>query len=464
MKIMRLLKKLQLFLSPAKVSSDRSQELSEMDRIIGVSEGMREVLARILLEVNDGADNKRTGRDGVTAEQILKLGILRKRHNLSYRELSEASRDSLSMREFLNLAPGCGLSKSAIHGNLKKVSDATWQKASSCLIHYALANSYENGAAVRGDTTTVETNIHYPTDASLLNDVVRVLCRTMCEARNLIGESCAEFIDHRRRAKSKLFTINNAKGEAAQRPQYLELIRVARSTIDDAKLVFSALDSFNNTDIFLVCLVDKTRKALKNYIPLAEIVLNQAYRRVVKKEALHASEKIVSIFEEHTDIIVKGRRDVVFGHKVMLTTGASGMLLTLATLEGNPKDSNLVPGVLTELTALLGRAPEVLAFDGCFASATNRNLAKKAGVKELTFSKNGSLDLSTLVSSSKMNRTLRNFRAGIEGCISFFKRCFQVSRIVDRTRESFCAALQLSGFAYNLTLLARMSLARAAAG
>jgi len=458
---MRLLKNLQLFLCPAKIVCDRSQELGEMDRIISAADGMREVLARILLEVNDGA-NKNTGRDGVTAEQILKLGILRKRHNQSYRELSEASLDSLSMRQFLNLAPGCGLSKSAIHRNLKKVSDATWEKANSCLIQYALANGYENGAAVRGDTTSVETNIHYPTDANLMNDVVRVLCRKMCEARNLIGESGAEFIDHRRRAKSKLFTINNARGEAKKRPQYLELIRVTRSTIDDAKLVLSALISFSSTDIFLECLVEEVRKELKNYIPLAEIVHSQAYRRVVKKEAVDASEKIVSIFEEHTDIIVKGHRDVVFGHKIMLTTGASGMLLTLKTIEGNPKDSTLVPGVLNDLSALLGQMPEALAFDGCFASTANRNLAKKAGVQELTFSKNGSLDLSTLVSSSKMNRVLRNFRAGIEGCISFFKRCFQVSRIVDRTKESFRAALQLSGFAYNLTLLARMSLARAA--
>ena len=109
---MRLLKNLQLFLCPAKVACDRSQELAEMDGIVMSADGMRAVLSRIRTEVNNGT-NKQTGRDGVTAEQILKLGLLRKRHNLTYRELAEATGDSLAMRQFLNLAIDCVLSKSA---------------------------------------------------------------------------------------------------------------------------------------------------------------------------------------------------------------------------------------------------------------------------------------------------------------------------------------------------------------
>ena len=109
-----------------------------------------------------------------------------------------------------------------------------------------------------------------------MNDVVRVLCRNMCEARKILGECCTEFTDHRRRAKSKLFTINNVRGEAARRPQYLELIRVTRSTISDAKSVLSVLTTFSSTDVFTMCMVNEARKELKNYIPLAEIVLNQA--------------------------------------------------------------------------------------------------------------------------------------------------------------------------------------------
>ena len=119
---MRLTRKLQLFLQPASVFSDRASELEEMDEVLGQACGIDKVLKQILKDVNEEVGSK-TGRDGVTAEQILKLGLLRTRHGMSYRELETATSDSQSMRRFLNLPAGKGLSKSAIHGNLKKVKD-----------------------------------------------------------------------------------------------------------------------------------------------------------------------------------------------------------------------------------------------------------------------------------------------------------------------------------------------------
>jgi len=454
---MRLLKKIQLFLQPAKVSCDRTVELVEMDKILQEAHGLRDVLEQILRDVN-GTRVSTSGRDGVTAEQILKLGLLRKRHGMTYRELSTATHDSLSMRQFLNLPTGTGLSKSAIHGNLKSIKDSTWEQASACLVLHAKLKGFDGGEAARGDTTAVETNIHYPTDASLLNDSVRVLCRVMDAARDIVGEEVI-FTDHRRRAKTKLFRINNARGEEKRHPYYLELIRVARETVQEAKVVIPVLKEFKTPDLFLGVRVDALRRELETYISLGNQVVSQAYRRIVKKQEVPSSEKIVSIFEEHTDIIVKGFRDVVFGHKVMLTTGASGLLFTFKVLDGNPKDSTLVPETLLELESLNGKVPSALAFDGCFASLDNRDLAKAAGVQDLTFSKNGSMDLSTLLSSQNIHRTLRNFRAGIEGCISFLKRVFGFSRVLDRSKETFSSALHMGAFAYNLTLLARMSLA-----
>ena len=154
----------------------------------------------------------------------------------------------------------------------------------------------------------------------------------------------------------------------------------------------------------------------------------------------------------------------MFGHKVMLTTGASGLLLTLQVLDGNPKDSTLVPDTLSKLTELTGKAPEAAAFDGCFASKENRDIAKAAGVVELTFSKNGSLDLASLVSSAAVHKALLKFRAGVEGCISFLKRIFGWSRVLDRGQETFASAVHLAGLAYNLTLLARINLAKQPCG
>jgi IS5 family transposase len=278
-------------------------------------------------------------------------------------------------------------------------------------------------------------------------------------AQQIVGKQAAPFTDHRRRAKAKLYKINNVSGDEARYPFYLELIRVTRETVQDAQALVPLLEKYQSADLIGMLRVDAARGTLETYIPLAKQVIDQAYRRIVKKEQVPVAEKIVSIFEPHTDIIVKGFRDVVFGHKVMLSTGASGMLLTLNVLDGNPKDSTLVPETLAKLKELYAKAPLALAFDGCFASAANRDLIKAAGVEDLTFSKNGSLDLATLLTSPKIHRALRNFRAGVEGCISFLKRVFGFSRVLDKGKETFAAALQMSAFAYNLTLLARMRLA-----
>jgi IS5 family transposase len=460
MKKMRLTRRLQLFLSPAKVVCDQSAELDGMDKILDEADGIEGLLAGILRDVNSGKEPN-TGREGVTAEQILKLGILRRRHGLSYRDLAQATNDSLSMRRFLNLEPGKALSKSAIQGNLKKVGEETWEMANECLLQYAAAKGVEKGNVVRGDTTTVETNIHYPTDASLLNDVVRVLCRNMAAARQIVGQTVC-FCDHRRRSKKKLYQINNAHGVDKRHEPYLELIRVGRETVHQAEALLPVLENFSSNDFFEMLKVDSIRHELKTHIPCGRKVVDQAYRRIVKHEQVPAEEKIVSIFEPETDIIVKGFRDVVFGHKIMLTTGASGLLLTLKVLAGNPKDSTLVPETLSKLESLYQQAPFGAAFDGCFASTANRDLAKGHGVSELTFSKNRSLSLSSLVSSPKMHTALLRFRAGVEGCISFLKRIFGFSRVLDRTKETFSAALQMGRLAYNLTLLTRMALAKEA--
>jgi len=432
-------------------------ELEEIDRLLRCAAGIDGVLKQVLRDVNDG-EKRSTGRDGLTADQVLRLGILRKRHGLTHRELSEATFDSQSMRWFLNLECGAGLSKSAIHANLKRVKDSTWEAASVCVLRHAHAEGLEHGEVVRGDTTAVETNVHYPTDASLLNDSVRVLCRLLSEARRLIGDGVV-FTNHRRRAKAKLRLIHNVRGEEKRHPLYLELIRVAKENLTEAVEGVLALKAYTARDELLHIRIDAVRQRLETYVIRVKKVVDQAYRRVVKKENVPASDKIVSIFEEHTDIIVKGVRDTVFGHKVMVTTGVSGMVLTLRVLNGNPTDSTLVSDTLEDLQALYGKAPTAMAFDGCFASVANRDAAKAAGVEDVTFCKNGNMKLSTLVSSTKLNRLLRNFRAGIEGCISFLKRTFGFSRVIDRSLETFNAALHMGAFAYNITLLARMSIA-----
>ena len=240
----------------------------------------------------------------------------------------------------------------------------------------------------------------------------------------------------------------------------LARVETSRQTVRHAEAALTAMKGFKGfRNMSDVVQIQAAIQELETYVPRAQQVIDQSYRRIVKGEQVASSDKIVSIFEEHTDIIVKGFRDVVFGHKVMLSAGASGMILSVQTLSANPKDSTLVPDALARHVERFGKAPQACAFDGCFASSDNRDHAKKLGVQNLTFSKNRSLNLDSLLASKELHKPLRNFRAGIEGCISFLKRIFGFSRVLDRSKETFHAVIQMGAFAYNLTLLARMRLA-----
>jgi IS5 family transposase len=455
---MRVLKRLQLFLRPQKVESSQSAELEEIAKILAGAEGIRAVYQQVLEDASGG--KKATGAEGLTAEQIVGLGILRLRLGATYRELSELTGDSLSVRQFLNIAPGRQLSKSAIQSNLKRIKESTWRMLNECLKRAAHKDGIEDGKTVRGDTTTTETNIHFPTDASLLCDGIRVLTRVMNRLKAWTGAP-VESSDHSRRAKRKLYRINNARSQERRHPHYLELIRVTRWTVSYAEKTLGVLQGHAPKTQEELLTIVSAEAQLRHYIPLVKRVIDQAYRRIIKEEQLLASEKIVSIFEPHTDIIVKGHRDVVFGHKVLLTTGQSSLVLNLSVLDGNPADSSLVSDILDQHTASYGEPPIDLALDGGFASTANRDIAKEQGVANITFSKNLGLPLDSLVSSEKKHKTLLRFRSGIEGCISFLKRVFGLTRILDRTEATFKAMLQCAACAYNLTLLARIRIQRA---
>lgn len=120
---------------------------------------------------------------------------------------------------------------------------------------------------------------------------------------------------------------------------------------------------------------------------LAKQVISQTERRVLKGEKVPPEDKVVSIFEPHTDIIVKDRRDTYFGHKIALTGGASGLFTDLVVLEGNPADSTLAVDMATRQKEIYNRLPLKITYDGGFASAANLTEIKELGIQDVAFSK-----------------------------------------------------------------------------
>ncbi len=188
-------------------------------------------------------------------------------------------------------------------------------------------------------------------------------------------------------------------------------------------------------------------------------MIDQTRRRVLEGEQVPASEKLVSLFEPHTDIIVKDRRDTLYGHKVFVTAGASGLILDCVVEAGNPADATMALPMLERQDALYGRPPRQAAMDGGFASKENLKDAKALGVEDMCFQKKRGLKVSEMTRSSWVYKRLRDFRAGIEGLISFLKRAFGLDRCTWRGAESFATYVQASVLAANLLTLARHLLA-----
>ena len=285
-----------------------------------------------------------------------------------------------------------------------------------------------------------------------MNDSIRVLSRLLCYAVEDL-KIPLEFTNHYRASKKKLFKINNDKSYKRRRKLNLELIRLTRKTVDYADDALGVMKKYSCTgsSIQLASII----AALNHFIPLVENVVSQAHRRIVKGEEVPSSEKIVSIFEEHTDIISKGSRNVVFGHKNTITTGKSGLVLSVDIHDGNPADSTLVKRVVNTHVDFYKSIPKSAVFDGCYSSQENRDFAENISIDEVCFSKE--TDEQSSLSRAKRKK-LRNFRAGIEATVSMLMRMFGLKRIMNKGIESFRATVKAAVVTYNLFILSRTKL------
>jgi IS5 family transposase len=299
------------------------------------------------------------------------------------------------------------------------------------------------------DSTGVESNIHPPTDSSLLDDLVRTLVRLMRKGR------CwgVTFHNRKKRAKRLAFEIFNAKTREDRRMLYQKLLPLAAGVLAEAQSAVETLRTKKSDK------AEALADVLEHFIGLGRRVVEQTTRRVLQGETVPAGEKVVSLFEEHTDILVKGKREIVYGHKIFVASGASALLLDCVLETGNPADSTLTVKMMDRQSELHGKAPNQAAFDGAFASKANLRALKERGVEEVMFSKDCGLDRTEMVSSPGVYRTLRNFRAGIEAGISVLKRCFGLTRCLWRGLTSFKAYVWSAIFSANLLLLARKQLA-----
>jgi IS5 family transposase len=275
------------------------------------------------------------------------------------------------------------------------------------------------------------------------------MVRLLKQADALSGGTRMAWRDHCRAVKKRARAIQFTRGRPRRVQLYGELIKMTRATLTYLQRAAARLAVATHPRVTL------WRAQVRRYQPLIERIITQSERRVLAGEPVPAGEKLVSLFEPHAAIIVKGSRDVDYGHKLNLTTGRSGMILDLVIEAGNPADSERLVPMLERHIGIWGQAPRQAAADGGFASRDNLSQAKAYGVRDMAFHKKAGLRIEDMVKSRWVYRKLRNFRAGIEAGISCLKRAYGLGRCTWRGLGHFKAYVWSSVVAYNLVLFAR---------
>ena len=394
---------------------------------------------------------KNTGRCGMSVETVLRCLLLKQELQVSYEQLAFLLSDSITFSTFARL-DGLMPKRSGLQTNIRRISSETLEKINLILMKHWVDIGALSCKQLRIDATVTETNIAPPSDSQLLSDSIRVLSRLFSKSRDQTGVKI-RFTDKRAASKSLTFRIFNAK-KPVKEALYPDLIKMAHLVNRQADNAISKVDVNGEKNLKTMKWIEK----VQHYQQLMCKVIDQTQRRIFDGEKVPATEKIFSIFEEHTDIIIKGERGVHYGHKINLCTTKGGFVTHLTIEEGNPKDSSLYLPVLSYHQDNFNIVPEDVVCDGCYASHDNAHEAQKMGVKRTVFSKPLGLTLHQMGVKKKTFDRLKNFRAGIEGNISELKRRFGLSRSTWKNHDGFKSFVWSSVLMYNLTHMARVQM------
>jgi len=401
---------------------------------------------------------KSTGRQSTPVEVILRMLVVKHMHNLSYEKTEQYVKDSLVLRRFCRVYFESVPDHSTLNKWALQIQPRTLQALNERVVGLATELRVTKGRKLRTDGTLVETHIHYPTDSSLLADSVRVLGRTLKQARSVLGTTGGlaqeTFRNRTRSARRAARQIASAarQGSKATKKTYRHLVNTTRASIGQAQTVLAALKTQTSRQAHKLC------ATLETFIPLAQQVIDQTVRRVFEGEQVPARDKLVSIFEPHTDIIRRGKakRATEFGHKVWFDELDGGIISRYAVLDGNPPDEAQWEAALDHHVRLFGKPPRLASADRGVSSFDNQTLAADLGVKRVILPQPGpKSDERKRYERQAWFRRGRYWHAGVEGRISVLKRKHGLDRCLNRGQDGFECWVGWGVIANNLTIMGR---------
>jgi transposase, IS5 family len=414
-----------------------------------------------------GLKNPNTGRSGITPSQTLRSLILMRVKNWDYRELRERINDGYTLRGFTDFDSHCVPKHDAFNRAFTRLTPATMQTINQAAIQAAVQLGLEDGKQLRVDTTVVETNIHYPTDATLLWDTVRTVTRLIDKLQEELPRGVQGFTNRTRSARRRMQELERMSAtqrQTQQVPKYRELLRITAQVLDNARQVVNKTAKIKSVDVIRRAVINQLCRQITTYCDLGRKVIGQTRRRVLDGEQVPVDEKVYSIFEDHTQLIKRGkqRTPVEFGHKVFLAESAQGLITDYQVLDGNPADTNQVKTSLDRHQQVFQHSPELYAGDRGFYSAENEEHCRRAGVSQVCIPQRGGQKTAEreVLERSRVFKKGQRFRVGIEGRISVLFRGRGMKRCRAKGSERFEVLVGTAVLANNLLRIADLLLNR----
>jgi transposase, IS5 family len=414
-------------------------------------------------DLQRGLKNPDTGRKGLTAQQILRSLVLMRVKNWDYRELRERIADGLTLRRFTDFYCQPVPKHDAFQRGFVRLTPQTIRSVNEVLVQAAVALGLEDGNKLRIDTTVAQTDIHHPTDNTLLWDVVRVVTRLVGRLADETGRPIKGFRNRTRAARRRMLEIQRmttTQRHDQQTGKYRELIGIAEEVVDRARAALKHTRAAHGKDLLSDLALDELRKEIEHYCGLGRQVIDQTRRRVIEGEQVPNAEKIYSIFEPHTDLIKRGkvRTPLEFGHKVLLAESAQGLITHYEVLKGNPSDEQHVEASLERHKEAFGHAPKLYGADRGFFSEKNVTRCEQVGVTVVCIPQRGGKrtpEREAFEKSAAFKEGQR-FRAGIEGRISVLFRGRGMKRCLAEGNERFELWVGAAVLANNLMRIASL--------
>jgi IS5 family transposase len=409
-----------------------------------------EILDLVHLDLQKLSAGDFRGRAGdYTSENILRALVVQHLEGLPFREAVIRIGSDPFLQDFLRMRKKAVMDFTFLDRCFLAIRPKTWKRVNDLLGRRAVEQNVFDAAVIRTDTTVVETNIHYPTDAWLLWDTWRVASRLLKQAREIDPTSCLHRF-HDRKVKKLYHYVTRYMSSTSKRRQRKVKAAFRTLIVRTGWIVAIAAEfcglAASQADMALAAVALE----LEAYLPSMRKIVATARRAQLEGETVPASERVFSLFEPHTELIKRGKRQkpVEFGHKVLLCESPKKFITDYEVYEKQQADCELTESVIERHEKLFGTKPEVLAADKGFCPAAEKfeQLARQIDTLAIPRRMQDFMD--------KVLAHWQAFRAGIEGTISGLKRAFRLVRCFFKGFRSFERAVGLGVLCHNLIVLA----------